>query len=114
MTMMDLTDDEVEMIRRMRLSPEARQAEDAERVAAARAFARASATQAERDAMDAFDALTDEQKEAVRLVSQYAAIAEAVAASQDAIASIAETKVIEVPDELLSGAVGGAAAKKIG
>jgi hypothetical protein len=102
MTMMDLTDDEVEMIRRMRLSPEERQAEDAERVAAARAFARASATQAERDAMDAFDALTDQQKEAYRIVQQYNAVVDAANEAADAIADLAATQksLIAVPDEL--------------
>jgi hypothetical protein len=102
MATIELNDQEVEMIRRMRLSPEERQAEDAERVGTARAFARATATQAERDAMDAFDALTAEQKEAYRIVQQYNAAVAAAGEASDGIADLASTQksLIAVPDEL--------------
>jgi predicted DNA-binding protein (UPF0251 family) len=109
MTMIDLTVDEIEVIRRIRLSIEDRAAEDAGRLAAARAVALAYATPEERARMEKIAQLKANELEALRSVTCYINAKEALKPVMKEVAVLAADKVppilVVVPPELLTAEI---------
>lgn len=74
MPLMQLTNDEAEVIRLVRLSPTERAAEDAIKISAAREAAAEKARPGEIAAMEKLDSMSSSQLEAYRVVLQYISI----------------------------------------
>ena len=99
--LLELNKTEEEIIRRHRLSPEDRQAEDSARMASDRAQMLAYAAPEDRDRLLRIEALTLPQKHAYGLVCQYRRIMSSAKTASAALESL-PADVAEVPAELLS------------
>lgn len=104
MAMIELTDDEMEIIRRFRLSPSERKAEDSVIMDAHRALSRAEASPAQKAEMDRFDALSEAKKRAIGVISRYSAALRALPAVQNEVNELAKEAdpIVDVPKELLA------------